>query len=51
MRWWQRGTWSVAVLNVPWEAIVVIIASVDSKQINLVTFVLQKTAEKSNEKV
>lgn len=48
---WQRGTWSVAVLNVPWEAIVVIVASVHSKQINLLTFVLQKTPEKSHEKV
>ena len=51
MLWWQRGTWSVAVLNVPREAIVVIDASVDSKQINLLTFVLQKTPEKSHEKV
>lgn len=34
---YTRGTWSVAVLNVPWKVIVVIVASVDSKQINLVT--------------
>lgn len=34
---WQRGIWSVAVLNVPWVVIVVIVASVASKQINLLT--------------
>lgn len=33
----QRGIWSIAVLNVPWEVIVVIVASVASKQINLLT--------------
>lgn len=33
----KRGIWSIAVLNVPWEVIVVVVASVASKQINLLT--------------